>query len=604
VLFVEDPTVLSALEEGGASLAAMLNGTTEGPVDNGALAKGARYASVVQVLDGDLDEIARADPNAGVSVARSSHRLFDKRWLRSPSARFELVGLVNRLDRAGIVGGCGEVRLVYRLAYAASVNRERIASRLPMTVSLELLVRGDAAGRDPVNGAPSQPGEGSACRRAAQRWFPPPASREGAELARWVLSEQGPLLASQRAPQSIRRMAVNVQSVRWPSTVRPDLGGHAEYVLRAFSDDGTGRLAPAPLENTLDTARVRRETPLFQKLLAWVSSTSHLPDIDGATIVLPDELCAKRVVSVTPRGFARRKNRPFSTILRPLDVAALPLTTTRHAKSPAALLRRLDDLTCSGCHESRSVAGFHFLGVDREGPRRPTRSPHRFRPISSAIKSAVAKFWPRFAKGAPPLSRVLSPNAPPAETAVTARIAASAILVSQTGYVIRATAALRSTPRTVTGRWVFASPRPRGGRVIRARWGPWHRMPTPCAIASRACARRRVPMAQLATPTPSGFPVACARHPAAPFPPRRRAERSPSSMRSMPASHKTRASRPASPRTLRPPVYGAAVAKSHAATIIFAQGAASAFRLTSSFKCASTVIPCRPRAERREVGRA
>jgi hypothetical protein len=30
-------------------------------------------------------------------------------------------------------------------------------------------------------------------------------------------------------------------------------------------------------------------------------------------------------------------------------------------------MRRLDDMTCSGCHESRSVAGFHFLGVDRDG---------------------------------------------------------------------------------------------------------------------------------------------------------------------------------------------------------------------------------------------
>ena len=34
--------------------------------------------------------------------------------------------------------------------------------------------------------------------------------------------------------------------------------------------------------------------------------------------------------------------------------------------SPAALLRRLDGLSCQGCHESRSIAGFHLLGEERD----------------------------------------------------------------------------------------------------------------------------------------------------------------------------------------------------------------------------------------------
>lgn len=373
LLLVEDPAVLAVLEGSGASLGAMLGGAPEEPLDNGALAKLPRYVSLLQVLEADLDEVARADPHAGVSVARSSHRLFDKRWLRSSSARFELVGLVNRLDRAGIIGGCGEVRLVYRLAYTARVNRDVISSRLPMTLGLELATRAE-----PTAAADSS------CRSAARRWFPPRAEREGSRLAHWLLSEQGALSAAQRAPFAIRRVAVNLQSVRWPSTIRPDLGGHAEYVLRAFADDGGGRFAPAPLENTLDVARVRRGTPLFHKLIAWVTAASHLSDIDGATIVLPDELSAKRVVSVTPRGFARQKNRPFATILRASDLSGLPLSTTRHTRSPAALLRRLDDLTCSGCHESRSVAGFHFLGVDREG--------------TTASNALAAPFSPHFAR--------------------------------------------------------------------------------------------------------------------------------------------------------------------------------------------------------------
>src|SRR5688572_8542103 len=101
-LVVDTPAVLEALEASGASLGEMLGGTP-GPLDNGALVALPRYASLVRILDADVGEIARADPNAGVSVARSSHRLFDVRWLRSPAARFELVGVVNRLDRAGII---------------------------------------------------------------------------------------------------------------------------------------------------------------------------------------------------------------------------------------------------------------------------------------------------------------------------------------------------------------------------------------------------------------------------------------------------------------------------------------------------------------------
>ena len=37
----------------------------------------------------------------------------------------------------------------------------------------------------------------------------------------------------------------------------------------------------------------------------------------------------------------------------------------KYLKSPAAVLRRLDDMSCIGCHQARSVAGFHLIGVDR-----------------------------------------------------------------------------------------------------------------------------------------------------------------------------------------------------------------------------------------------
>jgi hypothetical protein len=33
-------------------------------------------------------------------------------------------------------------------------------------------------------------------------------------------------------------------------------------------------------------------------------------------------------------------------------------------RSPAGFERRLNDVTCSGCHQSRGIGGFHFPGVD------------------------------------------------------------------------------------------------------------------------------------------------------------------------------------------------------------------------------------------------
>jgi len=72
-------------------------------------------------------------------------------------------------------------------------------------------------------------------------------------------------------------------------------------------------------------------------------------------------------VSVTPRGLSRRANRPFSSAFVETDFRGAILEGRHNVASAAALLRRLDDLTCPGCHQARSVAGFHLLGIDRAG---------------------------------------------------------------------------------------------------------------------------------------------------------------------------------------------------------------------------------------------
>jgi hypothetical protein len=70
---------------------------------------------------------------------------------------------------------------------------------------------------------------------------------------------------------------------------------------------------------------------------------------------------------VTPRGLSRGQNRPFSSVFTVKELGALALEKNARVRSPEAVLRRLDSLSCQGCHEARSIAGFHQLGDDPKG---------------------------------------------------------------------------------------------------------------------------------------------------------------------------------------------------------------------------------------------
>lgn len=324
-LLITDPQVLESLESKGLSL------------------KRAELAPVLQVLDDEIQRAAAKDKLAGVDVARFSHRLFDRRFLRSDKARFKLAGVVNRPDRAAFADdSCGEVRLIYRLEYRLD---DAHASKLPMTLGLEL----------PVSRGPES------CRVAQQRWVEPPSSNAD-QRAAWLCSEHGPLAPERRAQQmGTGRLVVNLQLVRWPSTVRPDLGGHAEYLLRSFRLGPDGAYRPERLENTIDAAQY--QSPAQQRALLNALE-AQAARIDAGTPVLPESLLAERAISVTPRGLSRLANRPFSAALDPKLAATRDFSHARFVKSPQGLLRRLDQLSCPGCHEARSVAGFHLLGED------------------------------------------------------------------------------------------------------------------------------------------------------------------------------------------------------------------------------------------------
>jgi hypothetical protein len=329
-VLVSEPLALMALEARGFRLSDLLGAAG---ATNADLARSPTYRDLVRTLRADLREL---DARPGVGGKGAHSFPFDPAWLTEADARFELTGFVPRLDRAFVESGtCGELRLVYRLALTQG---GRSSTRLPMTLSLNFVPRGDAA----------------ACASLAKELLALP-ERGGARVAA-IAS----LLRTQAS--AARRIEVNLQNLHGPALAN-GLEDHAEYLLRSFDVTESG-LSVRPL---LDTPRTDLSAGDRAELAAFLRD--HFADIDRGTVVVPAKFLASRALSVSPRGLARPRNRPFATLFA-ADADALfanlPYASARLARSPRALLRRLDEASCPGCHQSRAVAGFHLLGEERE----------------------------------------------------------------------------------------------------------------------------------------------------------------------------------------------------------------------------------------------
>ncbi len=341
---ITDPTLLTALEEDGLSLAALLGG---GAAHTNAELHAAsqRYRDFAAFTREDIAasvaEENRYRPDWGEvgTTLHAKRRNLDPGWLSAASATYELVGVVNRMDRASVVPGtCGELRLLYRLAYRAP----KIASRLPLTVNLVYLL--DASGGR------------ATCSRMVAEWRLPPGADAG-----W-LRTSGPLRPGNLA--RMKSLETNYQVIRSAAGIRNQMGGTAEYVLRVFRPEGE-HLVRAPLENTPDVARLSGDPSLRRELLDFLRADVNLAAIDRGTIQIPDRFLAIQASSFAPHGLARMQNRPFDALFDPADFAGLDHSARSLIRSPEALVRRLDDLTCVGCHQGRTIAGFHFVGEDR-----------------------------------------------------------------------------------------------------------------------------------------------------------------------------------------------------------------------------------------------
>jgi hypothetical protein len=336
---ITDPAALRELEKHGYGFGHHFGAIDAARAD--VLETTPGWASIARGISVNLGALQAADPELHVGM-RYNHRLFDKAWLRSNRSRFALVTVTNRLDRATAPSNCGEVRFIYRLEY--DDPREGATSRMPMTVAVVI---------------PQAPREGeTSCTGVVARWNTL-SGKVGAVLA--ASAEAGPLSSL----PGVTSFETNLQAVRWPSSVRKDMGGEGEYMLNVWEPAANGAYEAAALENTPDIDALRRDPAKKAALVAWMKS--HVWAIDRGTAKLPRDLSAHTAYSYGPRGLSRLANRPFSAILQARDLDGAPFADTQIVKSAEGMLRRLDEQSCQGCHQARGMAGFHVLGFDDDG---------------------------------------------------------------------------------------------------------------------------------------------------------------------------------------------------------------------------------------------
>ena len=308
-------------------------------------------------------------PNETVGVGDGfDFQLFDRAMLDSPDARFVLAGIVNRMDRIFVrEADCGEIRLIYRLTrtHAAEGGAEAVSPRLPMTLNLVLKTRIES--------------QDIACSEIARRWLAVgELSLTGAELVGRLTAKGGPLDLVGTA--NIDRIETNLQIAHAPKSAVRDF--RTDYLLKVFRYDPQAReFAEAPMENQIDRDRILADDSLRRAFKAWLLDPEHLVAFDRGTALIPERFLALGAIAPTPAGFDPSDLQPEFGLLQGEGTNAHPVfaeadvvaalrkasadgVKLQNIRSVAGFERRLNDVTCSGCHQTRGIGGFHLPGVD------------------------------------------------------------------------------------------------------------------------------------------------------------------------------------------------------------------------------------------------
>jgi hypothetical protein len=374
---ITDPFALRELDRGAFSLARMLSASPSGaPLADAALFALPAVAAIRKSLDQELERYVQRHkaelPNETICAGpQFDFQLFDRDQLYSPATRFVLAGIVNRMDRGYVApDSCGEIRLIYRLTEidAPPVGDHGASARLPMTLNLILKARAGNTG-----GKASAP----TCAAIARRWLESGDwSLTGAALAKKLTSEDGPLTLI--GPDNIERIETNLQIAH--VTQSPSHEFRTDYLLKVFDYDPQAKIfEEATLEDQIDRERLLSDEKLRRDFKAWLLDPAHLKEFDRGTVLIPKEFLAKAAIAPTPTGFAASPSQPafglvqgegenpvFSTddIVTALQKAAARGINLQNIRSVAGFERRLNDITCAGCHQTRGIGGFHFPGVD------------------------------------------------------------------------------------------------------------------------------------------------------------------------------------------------------------------------------------------------
>ncbi len=154
------------------------------------------------------------------------------------------------------------------------------------------------------------------------------------------------------------------------------------------------------MEDQIDRDRLLADASLRQAFKTWLLDPGHFSELDRGTLVIPPEFLAKSAIAPTPVGFAVSDLQPEFGLVQGDEGTGRSVVQRRrcgrraekgrragHAdaehRSVAGFERRLNDITCAGCHQTRGIGGFHFPGVDwmRKNPSNSTfvpASPHFF----------------------------------------------------------------------------------------------------------------------------------------------------------------------------------------------------------------------------------
>jgi hypothetical protein len=409
-LAITDPVVLRALETRdvhGLGLAQLLDPSRSTPIPNDALfALPAMTAIRLALNDAFARYLAdhqKHQPRASIGVGPGHDvQLFDKAMLTSPDARFVLAGIVNRMDRAYVAPKtCGEIRLIYRLT---RLDAAAAPPRLPMTLNLVLHAK--------------EPEDKSVtCADLAQRWLDAASFTEtDAGLADRLLTSDGSLATVKGA--NIDRIETNIQIAHAPKSETQEF--RTDYLQKVFRFDTIAKqFRQAPMENQIDRDRLLADAALGRAFRDWLLAPDHLRAFDRGTVLIPEKFLANSSLSSTPVGFAPSALQPefglidsnakgvFSDrdVIAALERAASQGGALENIRSPAGFARRLNDITCGGCHQIRGIGGFHFPGVDTladQSQGTVVASPHfigdqlRRRDIVMAMRNGKA---PDFSRG-------------------------------------------------------------------------------------------------------------------------------------------------------------------------------------------------------------